>query len=240
LDFAHAHGVVHRDIKPANIMLEKGVTVKVADFGIAKITSSTQYTQTGLAMGTPRYMSPEQSEAKPLDGKSDQFSLAVVAYELLLGTQPFHADPLMALAHAIVCGPRPSARAESRSAGGVFFHALGKRPEERYVNCSEFVAALERALTPAADVATRATIPPLDAAPAVRNRGGKPTRYIVGGAVAATLLAAGLGYQWMSRAPVAALKPAPAPPAPQPQIVPAPARHRRWSIRPQFRTSRGF
>jgi TPR repeat protein/tRNA A-37 threonylcarbamoyl transferase component Bud32 len=217
LDFAHAHGVVHRDVKPANILLEKGVTVKVADFGIAKLASTPQYTQTGLTMGTPRYMSPEQLEAKPLDGNSDQFSLAVVAYELLLGAQPFHADSVPALAHEIVYGPRPSARAVNPDlppeVDQVFFHALGRLPEERYANCSEFVTALERALTPADEAATRVTVPPSDASPAVRNRGGKPARYVVGGAVAATLLAAaGLGYLWMSRAPVAV--PALAPPAP--------------------------
>jgi tRNA A-37 threonylcarbamoyl transferase component Bud32 len=136
LDFAHAHGVVHRDVKPANILLEKGVTVKVADFGIAKLASTPQYTQTGLTMGTPRYMSPEQLEAKPLDGNSDQFSLAVVAYELLLGAQPFHADSVPALAHEIVYGPRPSARAVNPDlppeVDQVFFHALGRLPEERY------------------------------------------------------------------------------------------------------------
>ena len=224
LDFAHAHGVVHRDIKPANIMLEKSVTVKVADFGIAKIASSPQFTQTGVAMGTPRYMSPEQLEGKPLDGKSDQFSLAVVAYELLLGTQPFHADSLMALAHGIVNGPRPSAHAADpglpADVDQVFFHALGKRPEERYANCSEFVAALERALAPEADVATRATILPLDAPP-VQEHGRKSTRYLLGATLAAMLLAAGLGYMWrLTRTPVAVPKPAPAPPAPQGQTVP--------------------
>jgi serine/threonine protein kinase len=92
LDFAHSKGVVHRDIKPANIMLQSGVTVKVADFGIAKISSSQRYTKTGAAMGTPTYMSPEQVDAQPLDGRSDQFSLAVVAFELLTGAQPFQAE----------------------------------------------------------------------------------------------------------------------------------------------------
>jgi tRNA A-37 threonylcarbamoyl transferase component Bud32 len=237
LDYAHAHGVVHRDIKPANIMLEKGVTVKVADFGIAKISSSPQYTQTGMAMGTPRYMSPEQVEARPLDGKSDQFSLAVVAYELLVGDQPFHADSLMALAHGIIYGPRPSARAVNPDlpveVDQVFYRALAKLPDERYANCCEFVTALQRAFTPEADISTRATVsPPLSATtritvpPSVATTAmpvpvpvpppvpaGKPTRYIVGGAVAAALLAAaGLGYVYMHRSPAAEPKIPPAPP----------------------------
>jgi len=207
LDFAHGKGVVHRDIKPANIMLDKGFTVKVADFGIAKITSAPQYTQTGMTMGTPSYMSPEQVEAKALDGKSDQFSLAVVAYELLTGEQPFQADSFMALAHTIVYGPRPSARAANpelpAEVDQVFYRGLGKLPEERYWNCREFVAALERALTARAgdaDDATRVTVKPLPAAPAVRTRGRKLSRYIVGGSVAALLLAAaGLVYIWLTR-----------------------------------------
>jgi len=168
LDFAHSKGVVHRDIKPANIMLEKGVAVKVADFGIAKITSSPQLTKTGMTMGTPSYMSPEQLDAKPLDGKSDQFSLAVVAYELLTGTQPFRAESLTALAYSIVYGPRPSARAANpelpAGVDQVFCRGLGKLPEERYPNCREFVAALERAWTPqvsGAEDATPVTVPTL-------------------------------------------------------------------------------
>src|SRR3984957_10028167 len=108
LDYAHRNGVVHRDIKPANIMLDKGVTVKVADFGIAKITSTEHHTVTGMVMGTPSYMSPEQIEALPADGRSDQFSLAVVAYELLTGRRPFQSDSLATLAHMIVFAERPS------------------------------------------------------------------------------------------------------------------------------------
>jgi protein kinase-like protein/Sel1 repeat-containing protein len=189
LDFAHAHGVVHRDIKPANILLEKGATVKVADFGIAKIASSKQYTKTGMTMGTPSYMSPEQLDAKLLDGRSDQFSLAVLAYELLTGVQPFRAESLTSLANTIANGPRPSARAANpelpASVDPVFYRALAKLPEERYENCREFVAALERALSSE-----------------VRNRAGGPSRYIVGVAVAAMLLAgAGLGYKWLATAP---------------------------------------
>jgi|HubBroStandDraft_1064217.scaffolds.fasta_scaffold01006_5 hypothetical protein len=203
LDFAHGKGVVHRDIKPANIILEKGVTVKVADFGIAKIASSKHHTKTGMTMGTPSYMSPEQVDAKPLNGKSDQFSLAVVAYELLTGAQPFRAESFAALVHTIAYGPRPSARqANPELPAGVdqvFYRGLGKLPEERYADCREFVAALEQALT--------GQVPGNSGGetPAIRNRAGKLSRYIVGGAVAAMLLVgAGLGYKRLTRVPVAA------------------------------------
>ncbi len=149
LDYAHWNGVVHRDIKPANIMMDKGVKVKIADFGIAKVTSTDRYTQTGVVMGTPSYMSPEQIEALPSDGRSDQFSLAVVAYELLTGSRPFQADYLATLAHKIVYGDRPSARAANPGlppAVDVVLHrSLARLPHDRYPSCTEFVAALEEA-----------------------------------------------------------------------------------------------
>ena len=89
LDYAHQNGVVHRDIKPANLMLHKGVTLKITDFGIAKITSTQQLTRTGMVMGTPSYMWPEQISAQAVDGRADQFSLAVIAFELLAARKPF-------------------------------------------------------------------------------------------------------------------------------------------------------
>ncbi len=202
LDFAHGKGVVHRDIKPANIMLQKGVTVKVADFGIAKITSSQRYTKTGVTMGTPHYMSPEQVDAKPLDGRSDQFSLAVVAFELLTGAEPFVADSFTALAHTIAYGPRPSACAANSdlpaTVDQVFYGGLGKLPEERYANCREFVIALEQALTGATPVA----VPPVPPAPQAQHRAGKLLRYVLAAGAAVVLLSAGgLGYLRLTRAP---------------------------------------
>lgn len=150
LDHAHQNGRIHRDIKPANIMLHEGTTVKITDFGIAKIVSAAEQTRTGGVLGTPSYMSPEQIEARPVDGRSDQFSLAVVAFEMLTGSRPFEADSVTAVAHVIVYGPRPSARTLNSvlpaPVDEVFYHALGKLPEDRYPNCTEFVRALESAL----------------------------------------------------------------------------------------------
>jgi hypothetical protein len=150
LDYAHQNDVVHRDVKPANIMLHRGTTVKVTDFGIAKIASKQSDTVTGLMVGTPGYMSPEQIESRPVDGKSDQFSLAVVAYQILTRTKPFHGEVLAAVAHAIAYGPRPSARAANPMLPGavdnVFRRGLARTPAERYGSCGEFVAALDTAL----------------------------------------------------------------------------------------------
>ncbi len=149
LDYAHQRGIVHRDIKPANIMLANGRTVKVADFSIAKIASAQSKTATGMVWGTPSYMSPEQIQARPVDGRSDQFSLAVVAYELLTGAKPFQADSLAALAAMIAYAPRPSACNSNSTlpppVEKVFCRALAKLPEERYALCADFAAALTMA-----------------------------------------------------------------------------------------------
>ncbi len=150
LDYAHEHGVIHRDIKPANIMLSSDLSVKVADFGIAKIVSSQQVTATGVVMGTPSYMSPEQIEGRPVSGRSDQFSLAVLAYELLTGSKPFEADTMVTLAHLIVYGPRPRAHSQKpalpEGIDEIFERGLHRFPEQRFPTCAEFVAALERTL----------------------------------------------------------------------------------------------
>ena len=169
LDHAHRHGVIHRDIKPANIMLDQGVTVKITDFGIAKVVSDASQTLTNFVMGTPSYMSPEQIEAKPLDGRSDQFSLAAVAYQLLTGAVPFQTESLPSLLHQIVYAPRPSARAACSAlpaaVDDVFRRALERNAAERYSSCTEFVEALESAMPEA---------PPVQPAPSPKHRPGGP------------------------------------------------------------------
>jgi serine/threonine-protein kinase len=102
LDYAHEHGIVHRDVKPANIMVLEGSKVKVMDFGIARVDKSASMTQTGTALGTPNYISPEQLKGQPVDRRSDIFSLSVVFYELLTGQKPFKGETLSALIYSIL------------------------------------------------------------------------------------------------------------------------------------------
>jgi CHASE2 domain-containing sensor protein/predicted Ser/Thr protein kinase len=101
LDYAHNQGVVHRDIKPANIILMENDRVKVADFGIARVMTSSTKTQTGVIFGTPNYMSPEQVAAQKVDGRSDLFSLGIVLYEMLSAEKPFKGDSITTLMYAI-------------------------------------------------------------------------------------------------------------------------------------------
>jgi|APFre7841882590_1041340.scaffolds.fasta_scaffold07026_3 serine/threonine-protein kinase len=149
LDYAHQQGVVHRDIKPANIMVTKGETVKVMDFGIAKMASSSK-TQTNIVLGTPTYMSPEQIAGKKVDGRSDIFSLGVVLFEMLSGRPPFTADNLSALLFAITHNPHPSMKVIRPDLPPAIQHvlnqALEKDPALRFRRAAEFAQELRACL----------------------------------------------------------------------------------------------
>ena len=149
LDYAHRHGVVHRDIKPENVMLHEGEAI-VTDFGIAKAVSAAggeSLTQTGLAVGTPAYMSPEQASGeKEPDGRSDVYSLGCVLYEMLTGSAPFTGTTAQALIMKRFTEPVPSVRA-TRSAvtaelEAVVTKALAKDPDDRFPSASEVIKAL--------------------------------------------------------------------------------------------------
>jgi serine/threonine-protein kinase len=149
LDYAHQKGIVHRDIKPANIMIAADGTAKIADFGIAKVTASEQFTMTGSIVGTPHYMSPEQVQGQAVDGRSDQFSLAVVAYEMLTGEKPYTGEHLTTVVYKIVAEePAPPHRWNATLSAAIenaLRQGLAKKPEARFRTCSEFVEALEKA-----------------------------------------------------------------------------------------------
>ncbi len=144
LDYAHSKGIIHRDIKPSNIMICDGGTVKISDFGIAKITASNALTQTGLILGTPNYMSPEQAQGRPIDGSSDQFSLAVVAFQMLSGKLPFEGATLTALLTKILWEePEYDNSGLREPLRSTFTRALSKNPKLRFPTCADFVKAVE-------------------------------------------------------------------------------------------------
>ncbi len=146
LSYAHQHGIVHRDIKPANIMLLEDFHVKVMDFGIARL-ESTSLTKSNVAMGTPHYISPEQLEGKPADKRSDIFSLGVVIYELLTGQKPFQGENISSLMYRIVNQePVPPSSVDDKSPvifDRVVSRAMAKNPEDRYQDAEEITRVMK-------------------------------------------------------------------------------------------------
>ena len=151
LDYAHSRGVVHRDIKPSNLIVHEADKVKVTDFGIAKLADS-EITHSGALLGTPSYMSPEQAMGEKLDGRSDIFSLGVVAFEMLSGQQPFPGANVTSILYRLVhVDPVEPADLEMNGLvpqkwREVFHKVLAKKPESRYQTASAFVQDLEYCL----------------------------------------------------------------------------------------------
>jgi serine/threonine-protein kinase len=146
LAYAHRQNVVHRDIKPANIMYEPGTdTVKVTDFGIARITDSSK-TKTGLVLGTPSFMSPEQIAGKKVDGRSDLYSLGVMLFQMLTGVLPFRGDSMAELMFKIANEDAPDVRAIRRElpepVAQLVAVALAKKPDTRFQDGDRFAADL--------------------------------------------------------------------------------------------------
>ncbi len=153
LDYAHSLNVVHRDIKPANIMYEPNAKeVKITDFGIARITDSNK-TKTGTILGTPSYMSPEQLAGKHVDGRSDLFSLGVMAYQMLCGVLPFQGDSMASLMFQIANEKHPKIREFNSKLPPelekFFDKALAKNPDERFATGKAFANGLKACLAAA-------------------------------------------------------------------------------------------
>ena len=165
LDYAHEQGVVHRDIKPSNIIVGEDDHVTLTDFGIVKATDGTTLTKTGMLMGTPQYMSPEQCQGREVDRRSDVYSLGIVLYEMLTSRVPFTADNTPSIlymhVHETVASPRSLNPALPQRLEPVLARTLAKKAEERYATAGEMAQDLQRVLT------TRATIeePPTLVAP---------------------------------------------------------------------------
>ena len=162
LGYAHQHGVIHRDIKPANIMITREGVVKLTDFGIAKVLGGgTGISTHGLIVGTPSYMSPEQALGKPLDGRSDIFSLGSILYELMAREKAFPGQNTTTVMYKIVYeAPTPIRSLQpglDPDIEAIVSRALAKNPAERFQNCAELASALELYVNKA--LASRPNVP---------------------------------------------------------------------------------
>jgi serine/threonine protein kinase len=146
LAYAHEYDIVHRDVKPSNIMVIRDGHVKITDFGIARMASSSVRTQTGMVLGSPKYMSPEQVMGKPIDQRSDIFSLGVMLYEMLTGQAPFNGENVNAIMYqtlnAIPPPPNTLNPAVPEMVNFIVAKALAKGLEDRYQNAKDFAADL--------------------------------------------------------------------------------------------------
>jgi serine/threonine protein kinase len=193
LDYAHQHGIVHRDIKPSNIMVSADGQIKITDFGIAHIEDplAPQQTRAGEILGTPAYMSPEQVLGKPVDGRSDIYSLGVILYELSTGVRPFRAENLAAVFTAVTeeTPPEPAEvkPGVSPELSGIIMKCLNKAPEERFQSGRELAAALD-------GIGQRQV-----AAPAVAQPPKRPVKALAFTGLLVVLLIGGISYHFLSR-----------------------------------------
>jgi len=210
LDYAHARGVIHRDIKPSNILLDKDGRAYISDFGLALLMEGGErFTQTRTALGTPRYMAPEQAIGLAVDARCDIYSLGVVAYEMLTGTTPFRGSALGILKqHLEEPVPVPARTVVSEARFEVVKKALAKKPGERWQSAGQFIGELGST--------THET-----------SMTGKRRQYsvVVRWAWVTTALSAGLFLLWSAASidptPPRAAQPTPPPAAAQP-VEPAP------------------
>ena len=234
LDHAHRAGIVHRDVKPANVMVQPDGEPKLMDFGVAHFATSVM-TMAGQVLGSPTYMSPEQIEGGAVSGRSDVYSLAVVAYEMLTGQPPFQGQSITQVIYRVMYENPPSPRRWNAALPAryddVFAMALAKDPARRFASASEFTAALdlrelEHVLGPVGGV--RDAEPSMDDAPTVlerpllvptgaagRARKGLRPAQLLPATLLAALAIAGIGWAALRLGSPATL-PTPLPPSPLP------------------------
>jgi predicted Ser/Thr protein kinase len=216
LFYAHRRDVIHRDMKPANVMLDENGWAYVCDFGVAKALGNPRLTQTGGTLGTPLYMSPEQLYGKPLDGRSDQYSLAVLTFELLTGRNPFAADSVGEIVQKHCSDGPPMIRVSRPDlparVSEALTRALQKRPEDRFDDVIGFLSAMggrrPRRSPPShrLEALGAATTEPLR--PSVARRRARAGRAVALGIALAGFVAVGWAAR-MGFAPPPAAEPAP-------------------------------
>jgi serine/threonine protein kinase len=161
LGYAAQRGIVHRDIKPDNIMFDEFGQCVLTDFGIAKAASGQKLTGTGMSIGTPHYMSPEQARAQSIDGRSDIYSLGVVAYQCLTGTVPYDGEDSFSIGYKHITEPIPTPSlitADERRIFEVIKRMLMKDPADRFQSCEELVASIQGQPTAAPGAVRASTI----------------------------------------------------------------------------------
>jgi serine/threonine protein kinase len=224
LGYAHRHGVVHRDIKPGNILIDDEGWAVVTDFGIAKdLVNEVKVTSTGMAIGTPTYMSPEQATADAITGASDQYSLGIVAYEMLTGKVPFTGSSMMAIMYSHFHDEPPSIRLARpdcpQQLCDAVMRMLRKAPEDRWPSMEDAVtAAGSRPLAPEDPTRTQLialaktghshrlviqTTTPRSPIPRVTRRSAKSpvASPVLVGVVAAALIGVGFAAAWIMNRP---------------------------------------
>src|SRR5208282_1155187 len=173
LEAAHARNIVHRDVKPSNVLITQQGLVKIVDFGLARVVTASAMTQTGGTSGTVGYMSPEQSLGRPIDRRTDIWSLGVVLAEMLTGKNPFGHDSISAIVVAILNDAPLSMEGVPAELQQIAYRALSKQPAHRYQTCTEFRTDLENA---------RSLLKPTTAvdlsAPTVSFKSGQLQKYI--------------------------------------------------------------
>ncbi|HET7468805.1 MAG TPA: protein kinase, partial [Gemmatimonadales bacterium] len=208
LAYAHQHGVVHRDVKPENILLTRDGTTLVADFGIARALGAGEdrrITRTGTQLGTPFYMSPEQSDDAEVDGRTDEYALAAVLFEMLTGEPPFAGRTLEAVVAKRLANPTPSVRAlrptVPEHVDAAIRKAMARAPDDRYPTVGEFARALgplsAGGTTPVDEPAPRpASVPPAATPPAPTPATLRPASRAALAAAAAIVVAGLALFAW--------------------------------------------
>ena len=231
LGHAHRRQIVHRDVKPANIMLDEDGRVVLTDFGISKaVQGATHLTGTGTIIGTPQYMAPEQAKGREVDGRADQYALAIVGYRALTGELPFEGDPHSILYQQVhepppsVLDRRPDTPADLRAA---LDRALAKDPRGRFPTMEAFAASVsgERVSSLRSGSTTVVSTPPAKLAEQAKPEGDQGSGLLVAmGTVAVVIVAALIGLPRMHHgaAPPVSRSPTALRPAPRRPVTPVP------------------